>query len=208
MNLQATLEWAAVCLWLLNHPQAQTRRFVTAKRLKHKLGWLKSFAAELAVWRECQNVISRGVTFVNEQGLFCGAARQLRTTLFANLTHRISRRLAKQLVKFVVALERQVKPGERLPMSTEILESTFSLYKQLERQHSKGGFTSLLAGFGALLRTSTPESIKQAFATTTLNDVKGWVKQNLGDTLTTKRRLTYHDFKQSLKRATNIPATG
>jgi hypothetical protein len=37
-------------------------------------------------------------------------------------------------------------------MSTEILESTFALYKQLERQHSKGGFTSLLAGFGALLK--------------------------------------------------------
>lgn len=207
MNLQATLEWAAVCLWLLDHPQAETRRFVTAERLEEKLGWLRSFAGELAVWRECQDVISRGVTFVNEQGLFRGAARQLRTALFVNLTHRVSRGLAKQLVKFVVAAERQLKPEERLPISTEILESTFSLYKQLERQHSKGGFTSLLAGFGALLRKPTPESIKQAFSSTTLNDVKRWVKENLGDTLTTKRRLTYHDFQQALKRATISPAT-
>jgi len=208
MNLQATLDWAAVCLWLLDHPQAETRRFVTAERLEEKLGWLRSFAGELAVWRECQDVISRAVTFVNEQGLFRGAARQLRTTLFANLTHRVSRGLAKQLVKFVVAAERQLKPGERLPMSTEILESTFSLYKQLERQHSKGGFTSLLAGFAALLRTSTPESIKQAFAATTHNDVKRWVKDNLGDTLTTKRRLTYHNFQQAVNRATILHATG
>ena len=208
MNLQATLEWAAVCLWLLDHPEAKARRFVTAERLEEKLGWLRSFASELAVWRECQQVISRGITFVNEQGLFRGAARRLRTTLFENLAHRVSRSLAKQLVQFVVAAERQVKPGERLPMSTEILESTFSLYKQLERQHSKGGFTSLLAGFGALLRKPTPESIKQAFSTTTLNDVKQWIKENLGDTLVTKRRLTYHDFQQALKRATISPATG
>ena len=208
MNLQATLEWAAVCLWLLDHPEADARRFVTAERLEDKLGWLRSFADELAMWRECQEVISRGVTFANEQGLFGGAARRLRTTLFANMTHRVSRGLAKQLVQFVVAAERQLKPGERLPMSTEILESTFSLYKQLERQHSKGGFTSLLASYGALLRQSTPESIKQAFSTTALNDVKRWVKENLGDTLATKRRLTYHGFQQTLKRATILPVTG
>jgi hypothetical protein len=208
MNLQATLLWAAVCLWLLDHPEAKTRRFVTAERLEQKLGWLRSFSGELAVWRECQEVISRGVTFANEQGLFCGAAGQLRTELFANLTHDVSRKLAEQLVEFVAAAERQLKPGERLPMSTEILESTFSLYKQLERQHSKGGFTSLLAGLGALLRKTTPESIKQAFSTTTLSDVKQWVKENLGETLTTKRRLTYRDFQQDLKRATILSATG
>jgi hypothetical protein len=208
MNLQATLEWAAVCLWLLDYPQANSRRFVTTERLEEKLAWLRSFAGELAVWRECQQVISRGVTFVNEQGLFHGAARRLRTRLFMNLTHRVSRGLAKQLVQFVVAAERQLRPGERLPISTEILESTFSLYKQLERQHSKGGFTSLLAGFGDLLRKSTPDSIRQAFSIATLDDVKRWVKENLGDTLTTKRRLTYHDFQQALKGATMSPATG
>lgn len=208
MNLQATLDWAAVSLWLLDHPQASARRFVTAERLEEKLGWLRSFGGELAVWRECQQVVSRGVTFINEQGLFRGASRQLRATLFADLRHPASRRLAKQLVQFVVAAEREVNRGERLPMSTEILESTFALYKQLERQHSKGGFTSLLAGFAALLTTSTPESIRKAFSTTTLNDVRRWVKENLGATLTTKRRITYNDFRQAVKRATIQPAAG
>ena len=208
MNLKGILDWAAVCLWLLNNPQAEARRLVTAERLEEKLGWLRSFAGELAVWRECQGVISRGVTFLNEQGLFRGAARRLRTTLFVNLTERVSRRLAKQLVKFVVDAERQVNNGERLPMSTEILESTFSIYKQLERQHSKGGFTSLLAGFAGLLKKSTPESIKQTFSATSINDVKQWVKGNLGDTLTAKRRTTYHEFKQAVGRATILPATG
>jgi len=208
MNMQAILDWAAVSLWLLDNPQAKARRLVTAERLEEKLGWLRSFAGELAMWRECQQVISRGVTFVNEQGLFRGAARRLRTTLFANVTHCVSRRLAKQLVQFVVAAERQLNEGERLPMSTEILESTFALYKQLERQHSKGGFTSLLAGFAGLLKKSTPETIKQSFSTTGINDVKEWIKDNLGETLTTKRRVTYNEFRQAVKRATILPATG
>jgi hypothetical protein len=208
MNLKATLDWAAMIVWLLNNPQAKARQSVTAERFEEKLGWLRSFANALELWREWQEVVGRGVTFINEQGLFRGASRQLRTVLFANLKHASSRRLARQLVQFVIAAERQLKAGERLPMSTEILESTFALYKQLERQHAKGGFTSLLAGFAALSRKSTPQSIQQAFAKVKVKDVKQWVKDNLGETLTSKRRTAYHEFKRATQGATNLGAGG
>jgi len=87
-------------------------------------------------------------------------------------------------------------------MSTEILESTFALYKQLERQHSKGGFTSLLAGFGALLKKATDESIRRAFSTVSVKDVQTWTRQNLGTTLTAKRLVTYKEFRGATKLAT------
>jgi hypothetical protein len=66
MNLAATLDWAAAVLWLLDHPEAKTRDSLTSERLEQKLGWLRSFAAELAEWRECQQVVKAGVTFINE----------------------------------------------------------------------------------------------------------------------------------------------
>ena len=60
-------------------------------------------------------------------------------------------------------------------MSTEILESCFGLYKQLERQHSKSGFTSLLACLSAcrpaLLKPTTAETVKTAFTRTSTTDV-------------------------------------
>jgi hypothetical protein len=90
---------------------------------------------------------------------------------------------------------------ERLPMSTEILESTFALYKQLERQHSKGGFTSLLAAFGALLKTATDETIRRAFSTVSIKDVYNWIHTNLGDTLTSQRIATYKEFRGATKTA-------
>ena len=86
-------------------------------------------------------------------------------------------------------------------MSTEILESTFALYKQLERQHSKGGFTSLLAGFGALLKPATDESIRHAFSTVSVKDVHRWTRENLGATLTSKRLATYKEFRSATKLA-------
>jgi len=203
MNLAATLDWAATILWLLDHPEANVRRFVTPQRLEEKLGWLRSFAAELAQWRECQQVVNAGLTFINEQGFFRGAGGQLRVAIGTNLTHIASQQLAQRLVDMVAAAEGLLKEGERLPMSTEILESTFALYKQLERQHSKGGFTSLLAGFGALLKTATDETIQRAFCNVSIKDVRQWTRQNLGTTLTSKRLATYKEFR----RATKLAAT-
>jgi len=201
MNLASTLDWAAAVLWLLNHPEAQARDSLTPQRLEEKLGWLRSFAAELAQWRECQQVVNAGVTFINEEGLFRGAGAQLRMAMSTNLAHAASQQLAQRLIDFVTASEGQLKEGERLPMSTEILESTFALYKQLERQHSKGGFTSLLAGFGALLKTATDEGIRRAFSTVSVRDVHQWTRENLGATLTSKRLAMYNEFRSATKLA-------
>lgn len=203
MNLASTLDWAATVLWLLDHPEAKARDSLTPERLEEKLGWLRSFAAELAPWRECQQVVNAGVTFINEQGLFHGAGVQLRTAMGTNLAHAAAQQLAQRLVDFVTAAESQLQEGERLPMSTEILESTFALYKQLERQHSKGGFTSLLAGFGALLKPVTDECIRRAFSTVSVKDLYQWTRENLGATLTSKRLATYKEFRS----ATNLVAT-
>ncbi len=201
MNLAATLDWAATVLWLLEHPEAKTRASIKLERLEEKLGWLRSFASELAEWRECQQAVNLGVTFINEQGLYRGAGVQLREVIGANLGYAASRHLAERLVDLVRGSEVQLKEGERLPMSTEILESTFALYKQLERQHSKGGFTSLLAAFGALLKTATDETIRRAFSTVSTKDVHNWVRKNLGDTLTSKRLATYKEFRGATKTA-------
>ena len=76
----------------------------------------------------------------------------------SELTDPASRDVAHRLTEFLKASESQ--PRGRLPLSTEVLESSFGLYKQLECQQSKGGFTSLLASFGSLLRPTTPQSIQ------------------------------------------------
>lgn len=203
MNLDRYLEWGSVVLWLLEHPEAKTRRWTTPQRLEEKLGWLRSFADDLAAWRECQQAIAAGLTLINEHGLFHGAARQLRAAV-TGLTHAVSRQLAARLLCFVRDAERQLKPGERLPMSTEILESSFALYKQLERQHAKGGYTSLLPVFGALLAPATPQSIRAAFARVSVKDVKEWVRNNLGDTFTLKRQQTYREYRKHTRSATKL----
>jgi len=201
MNLGRQLEWASVVLTLLKHPEARCQQWITPKRLEDKLGWLRGFADDLAVWYECQQVIHTGLKLINEQGLSRGTAKDLRLAI-GKLKHHLSQKLAEQLIAFVAEAEECLKEGERLPLSTEILESSFALYKQLERQHSKGGFTSLLASFAALLRKPTPELIRRSFAAVSTKDVKLWVQQNLGTTLNAKRMITYREMKQLEKNVT------
>jgi hypothetical protein len=202
MNMGATLEWAAMVGWLLGDGKAQARRWVTAERLEEKLGWLRSFVPELAEWRECQQVVDRGLKFINEQGLFRGVSAGLREAMGVHLQYAAGRQVAQRLVDLVLTLENQLQPGERLPMSTEILESSFGLFKQLEQQHSKGGFTGLLAGFGALLKKATPAAIRTAFAAVSNRDIRQWVRKNLGDTPGTKRLATYNEFRSATTLAT------
>jgi hypothetical protein len=50
------------------------------------LGWLREFAADIARWRACPQVVSLGVTFVNEQGRSRGAAERFRALVAAAAT--------------------------------------------------------------------------------------------------------------------------
>ena len=67
--------------------------------------------------------------------LFRSAANPLAAQLEPLRTCDDSRAVADRLVDFVRQSEEQLAEGQRLPVSTEILESSFGLFKQLERQH-------------------------------------------------------------------------
>ena len=49
-----------------------------------------------------------------------------------------------------------------MPGSTEVLESCFGTLKALEKDQSKGGFTGLVLGLGALLGKVTKEVVAAA----------------------------------------------
>ena len=210
MNLAPTLRWAKMVSWQLSHPHSQARHEITAARMNDKLGWLRGFRDDIDRWHSCQEVVCAASTFVNEQGLFRGATRQLRDHLRTQrnsagqdrLKDQDRRQVTARLLRFVRAAElqlAQLPPDsvQRVPLSTEILESSFGLFKQLERQHSKGGFTSLLAAYGSLLHTSTPESIRRDFAQVSVLDMRAWVREKLGQTHASKRQTAYQEFRNA-----------
>lgn len=208
MNLQPLLTWANVILWHLGHSASQARHGVQPDRMESKFGWLRSFEPLIKQWQECQNVISMALTFFNKNGVFRGSALAFRRKVVGQLRDPISRQLLLDTVQFLRTIENNLRIGQRMPVSTEILESAFASYKQLEQQHAKGGFTSLLPAFGALLVSTTPEEVTQSFARVKVMDVRRWLKTNLSDTLTSRRQTAYREAlgKKNTKRATQMGA--
>lgn len=197
MNLTSTLKWAAMVLWHLSHPHSQGCKHTTEERMNEKLRWLTAFVDDIGRWNACQSVVNASLTFINTQGLFRGAARELAKQLLRLRTCSAAAEVADRLVEFVLESELQLSPDQRLPLSTEILESSFGLFKQLERQHSRGGFTSLLAGFGALLRPATAESVRESFARVSTKQMRAWVSENLKTTVASKRRAACREFQNA-----------
>jgi hypothetical protein len=99
--------------------------------------------------------------------------------------------LAKELVGFVAAQTKHLKPGERFPASTEVLESCFGKMKVLEKQQSQGGFTSLMVSFGALLAEATATVVHAAMKHSGTQDIYQWCKDHLGTTLFSQRKLAF-----------------
>ena len=85
----------------------------------------------------------------------------------------------------------EVRPGERLPGCSEVIESCFGKFKSLEREQAKGGFTGLLLGLAACVAERTQEVVHEALQTTKTADVIKWIKTKLGATVGSKRRVAY-----------------
>jgi hypothetical protein len=191
MNLEPQLAWAEEVLKVLRQPSAQVQEWASPERMQEKLGWLNDFATPVAEWSEWQQVVNITVTFVNRQGVYRGMGTVLRQQLPRTFAHRSSAGLAKELIRFLAGQARHTKRGERLVGSTEVLESCFGKMKQLEKQQARGGFTSLLVSFGALVAETTTQTVKAALQHSRTKNVIEWCKQNLGTTLFAQRKIAF-----------------
>ena len=191
MNLEPQLAWAEKVLKVMRDPSDRVKEWASPERMQEKLGWLEGFSSSVAEWSEWQQVVNITVEFVNRQGIYRRMCRPLRQQLPRTFAHDSSRSLAKDLIRFLAKQARQAKPGERLVGSTEVLESCFGKMKQLEKQQARGGFTSLLVSFGALLAETTTDEVKAALQQSGTKDVAEWSKENLGTTLVAQRRIAF-----------------
>lgn len=202
MNLEGLLNWASMACYYLDQPHSEVREGITDERMNEKLGWLREYREDLVGWAACQTVINTALKFINHQGLSLGAADQLRQELAQALSglsegHETVDRLRDSLVNFVKQSEQQLEGKQRAWLSTEILESLFGQYKRLEGQHSKGGFTSLLAAFPTLCCPIDPARIRRRLLEVSTTDLNQWVKATVGQTLTALRTMAYREYARA-----------
>jgi hypothetical protein len=185
MNLSGLVEWGRKTLALVDDPSGLLALGVTAERVREKLGWLEEYREALEDWSAWHDVIERTLDFVRNQGYFVGAGLTLGAALpEASGT---TGELREQLIAFVRGESAKADVGERLPGSTEVLESCFGKLKALEQDQSKSGFTALVLSVGAMVSKRSLESIRQGLEMCRVRDVLAWCKEKLGQSVQSKR---------------------
>jgi hypothetical protein len=198
MNLGPLIGWGVKTLAILDNPPPQVLQHGTKERLEEKLGWLRQFREPLAIWSEMEQTIDVAVDFVRTQGLYRGAAKDLRKRLGKLCLGQSARQLGDDLTKFVAGQARSVRRGERLPACSEVIETCFGKFKSLERDQAKAGFTSLLVALAACVAERTQGVVHDALQKTRTRDVIEWIKRKLGATVGSKRRTAYQASGASL----------
>jgi hypothetical protein len=194
MNLESLIHWGRQTLSIIDAPPEAVLKHATAARLDEKLGWLRDYRDALDEWSQVQQVISITIEFVREEGLCYDTEPRLAERLHALPLGGTAAGLRTQLLAFVHDQASQARPDERLPGSSEILESCFGKYKSLERDQVHGGLTSLLLAFGACVSNITMETVHAALTQSKTKDVIEWIREKLGHTHASKRRVAYQEI--------------
>lgn len=149
-------------------------------------------------WKLLQSAMSKTLTHINEQGLERGTVHHLRRELKPYRTGETKELIAK-IIKFFLRYERKLYLDERLPMSSEIIESGFGRFKALEQNHAGSGFTQLVLAFPCLLKATSAVEIAKAFARTKVRDTQTWMKKHLPVTHDARRQAAYREYRHGSK---------
>jgi hypothetical protein len=194
MNLESLIHWGRQTLTIVDAPPESVLKHATAARLDEKLGWLRDYRDALDEWSEVQEVIRITIELVRREGLCHDTEPRLSQRLSPMSLGATAAGLRTQLLAFVHDQASKARPDERLPGSSEILESCFGKYKSLERDQVHGGLTSLLLAFGACVSKITTETVHAALTQCKTKDVIEWTREKLGATHGSKRRIAYQEI--------------
>jgi hypothetical protein len=99
-----------------------------------------------------------------------------------------SRSFFLKLLEVVKQEVNKIPAGKCLLGCSEILESAFGKFKQLEKCHANAGLTSLVLSLPSFLGNISESLVKMAMEQISIDKVKDWVKTNLGSTFWSRRR--------------------
>jgi hypothetical protein len=187
LNLGEMLRWAKRTSWLIEHKPRALLEHGDPERLQQKMGWLRGFSEEFDQWGCWYRVAARTEQAVRNLGLYKGAEADLKARLQPVAQRTTSKAMAAELTSYVREQSAGLKAGERVPGSTQVLESCLGTLKALEKEQSRSGFTGLVLGLGALLGRVTKDVVRQCLASTPLKAVRRWCVHNVGRSLQSKR---------------------
>jgi predicted RNA-binding protein with EMAP domain len=187
MNLEERIKWARNILDVLDRIQDEK------DAVRIKFGGMEAYREVIEEWAEMHRLATTAEQFVSTQGLSQDAPVKLALHFRRQgpLKYPKNRQFRHELLQFMRSQAIQCRPSERLPGSSEVIESVFGKQKRLEGEQSKSGFTGLLLGIPAMVAELSTNLVKQALECTPVKAVLDWKAKHLEETVQAKRRQAF-----------------
>jgi len=180
MNVSELVKWSMDKIILLKDKEIGAKFEYDPARLKDKLGWLLDYEKHLAKWQDLIRIVDDAVEFVNFQGIYRDCEIDLRELSTFKAKTKQAKNVREELLDFIGQEAQKANRHERLLGSSEIIESLFGKFKQLEHDQSKSGFTGYLLSIAASVSKTTEDVTQQALETVRTKKVHEWFKENIG----------------------------
>lgn len=183
MNLDILSQWGIKGLRCINSGKLKrTREY-------EKLQWLlkyKDFIMELA---SINHVITEIQTVLKTKGLSKQTIKQTNIILSKIKFHNQRTNFFKEELMIYLKTTKDNLPDDKNILCTsDIIESSFGKYKNYIAQNSMIGITNLSLCLAAFTNDLDAMKLKEGLERTTINDLKNWTKDNIGETNLSKRR--------------------
>jgi len=190
MSVDKLVAWGGKVLQWLDEPRP-TGRELDADRIEEKLGWLRDYREPLHQWEQAMQVIETAETLVRREGHHAGSETEFRERLLPVEAGSLAARLREKLLEFMKEQALRVSDTERLPGSSEVLESIIGKYKTLQGEQGQFGATGMLLSIGAFVGRLTVRSVRTALQTIKGAALEKWEKINLGSTIQSQRKQAF-----------------
>lgn len=202
MSVDSLVVWGVKALGWLDNPRP-TGRDLDEERIEAKLAWLRDYREPLRCWQQAMSVIGTVETLVRQEGYHAASAAELAERLPTVEPDSLAERLSEQLTAFVGQQAVLARAGERLPGSSEVLESIIGKYKRLQGEGGQFGVTGMVLSVGAFVGRLTLAGIHTALTSISGLALRAWEETHLEATIQSQRKQAFPSPPRGTKTGTN-----
>lgn len=190
---------------VLKAKESGSLEFIPQKRYEEYFGWLKEYASAFEDWDFMEGAVDMINSTCRKYGLSDETYEYLRINLEEAflVDDEFLIKFLKEALKSIEEEKCKLKPGQTMLCSTEVEESIFGKFKELNSRAQGIGSNILgLATFVGAKLTET--SIKKAMEECSTKKGLYWIKDKVGDTLGSLRHRIFKGTKFDIKLSEQI----
>ena len=186
LNLKPILEWGAKILDYIKKEEYQNEPL----EMKAKLQWILTQDAFIMEINQILDIIDKIFKLLKYKGL-SRESKKLCSQYLNELRSTRGKMVKKEILSYLKEVSSTVK-GEKIILCTsDIIESSFGLYKNSISKNTLNGITNLSLCISANTNRIEPSDVKQIMEKVETKMINKWTKENIGESILKRRQKAF-----------------